>query len=244
MSNKKGENAVLAIVSAMAEELNYLDEYLTGKDGWEKDTENTYINQEIGLLIVSKVFGVGKVNAAYGTADLISDSNPDFIINVGYAGGLIDKAIKGDVAIGTDYVQVDFTPFFNNNPPRIDPSPEDFVLAIEKEALKKGITAYKGRIATGDFFLHSTEQKNRILDDFSPIAFDMESAAVAQVATAKNVPFISLRTFSDLADDKATEQALANKRDRENGQSVPIEHQPIELAVNTAEQYVKLIKRL
>ena len=71
----------------------------------------------------------------------------------------------------------------------------------------------------------------------------MESAAVAQVATAKNVPFISLRTFSDLADDKATEQALANKRDRENGQSVPIEHQPIELAVNTAEQYVELIKR-
>ena len=79
---------MLAIVSAMAEELNYLDEYLTGKDGWEKDTENTYINQEIGLLIVSKVFGVGKVNAAYGTADLISDSNPDFIINVGYAGGI------------------------------------------------------------------------------------------------------------------------------------------------------------
>lgn len=244
MSKKNKESVVLAIVSAMSEELDYLDEYLESKDGWEKKTEDTYTNSGLGVLIVSKVFGVGKVNAAYGTADIINDSDPDLIINVGYAGGLVDKATKGDVAIGTDYVQVDFTPFFKDNTPRIAHSPENVVLAIEKEAFKNGITAFKGRIATGDFFLHSTEQKKQILNEYSPIAFDMESAAVAQVATAKDVPFISLRTFSDLADDKATEQALANKRDRERGESVHIEHQPIELAVNIAERYVELIKRV
>ena len=47
---------------------------------------------------------------------------------------------------------------------------------------------------------YGAKNKNRILEAYSPIAFDMESAAIAQVATAKNVPFIALRTFSDMAD--------------------------------------------
>ena len=243
MSENNKKNAVLAIVSALPEELDFLEEYLQDRDGWKKTKENTYVNAKQRLEIVSKVFGVGKLSAAYGTADLINETDPDLIINVGYAGGLIKEAVKGDVAIGTDYVQVDFVPFFNNNIPQTDPSPVVLVDALEKEASKLNINGYKGRIATGDFFLHSTDQKNKILEEYSPIAFDMESAAVAQVATVKKVPFIALRTFSDLADDTAAEQALANKHDRETGQRIPIEHRPIKLAVNTAERYVDLIKR-
>ena len=172
-------------MSALPEELDFLEEYLQDRDGWKKTKENTYVNAKQRLEIVSKVFGVGKVSAAYGTADLINETDPDLIINVGYAGGLIKEAVKGDVAIGTDYVQVDFVPFFNNNIPQTDPSPVVLVDALEKEASKLNINGYKGRIATGDFFLHSTDQKNKILEEYSPIAFDMESAAVAQVATAK-----------------------------------------------------------
>ena len=70
---------------------------------------------------------------------------------------------------------------------------------------------------------------------------DMESAAVAQVASAKGVPFIALRTFSDLADDNAAYQALLNRSEREKGCSIPIERRPVILAINTFEKDPDLI---
>lgn len=151
---------------------------------------------------------------------------------MGYAGGLIKEARKGDVAIGKEYVQVDFIPFLDENRPGINESPSDFIEKLEKQAYELDIPTFTGKIATGDFFLHSTEQKNQIIEDFAPIAFDMESAAVGQVTTKKNTPFIALRTFSDLADDDAVDAIQENhKEDR-----IPIEQRPVVLALTTLER--------
>lgn len=237
----KGKKTVLAIVSAMQVEIDYVYEYLQERTGWKKNDDNIYENDKKNLRIVAKVFGIGKVNAAFGTADLINEEAPEMIVNVGYAGGLLKGSKKGDVAIGTDYVQVDLNPFFNENLPYIAPSPENVVKALLKEARVSGITVYKGRIATGDFFLHSSDKKKEIVTKYSPIAFDMESAAVAQVASVKGVPFIALRTFSDLADDNAAYQALLNRSEREKGCSIPIERRPVILAINTFEKDPDLI---
>lgn len=223
-----------AIVSAMEVELSYVDEFLNGRDGWEKIKENVYEFENGKLQIITQIMGVGKVNAAYQTADVINEHHPDLIINVGYAGGLIKEAKKGDVAIGKEYVQVDFIPFLDENRPEIAESPSDFIQALEKQAYELDIPTFTGKIATGDFFLHSTEQKNQIIADFAPIAFDMESAAVGQVTTKKNTPFIALRTFSDLADDDAVDAIEENhKEDR-----IPIEQRPVILALTTLEKEI------
>lgn len=221
-----------AIVSAMEVELSYVDEFLIGRDGWKKLKENVYEFNNGKLQVITQIMGVGKVNAAYQTADVINEHQPDLIINVGYAGGLIKEAKKGDVAIGKEYVQVDFIPYLNENRPEVADSPSDFIAQLEKKAKELDIPTFTGKIATGDFFLHSTEQKKRIIAEFNPIAFDMESAAVGQVTTKKNIPFIALRTFSDLADDNAVEAILDNhKEDR-----IPIEQRPIVLALTTLER--------
>ena len=223
-----------AIVSAMEVELSYVDEFLNGRDGWEKIKENVYEFDNGKLQIITQIMGVGKVNAAYQTADVINEHHPDLIINVGYAGGLIKEAKKGDVAIGKEYVQVDFIPFLDENRPEIAESPSDFTKALEKQAYELDIPTFTGKIATGDFFLHSTEQKNQIIADFAPIAFDMESAAVGQVTTKKNTPFIALRTFSDFADDDAVDAIEENhKEDR-----IPIEQRPVILALTTLEKEI------
>lgn len=222
-----------AIVSAMEIELSYVEEFLNGREGWKKIQDNIYDYKDGKLQLITQIMGVGKVNAAYQTADVINEHHPDIIINVGYAGGLIKEAKKGDVAIGREYVQVDFIPFLGENRPEIAQSPDDFIARLEKEAKELDIPAFTGKIATGDFFLHNTEQKKQIIEEFSPIAFDMESAAVAQVATKKNTPFIALRTFSDLADDNAVEAIQDNHK--ENEKRIPIEQRPIVLAIITLE---------
>jgi adenosylhomocysteine nucleosidase len=235
MSEKRYRKA--AVISAMEVELSYMEEFLKEKAAWSKKGTDRYINQESGLEIVTKVLGIGKVNAAYQTADLITQEQPDLIINVGYAGGLVKNARTGDVAIGTEYVQTDFIPYQDIHRPHIANSPSAFVECLEKTAESLNIHAVSGKIATGDFFLHDTEQKKEIIKEFHPIAFDMESGAIAQVATNKQVDFVSLRTFSDLADEDAPD-AFADRDVIQNGTKVPIERYPVLLALTALDEFV------
>lgn len=219
----------IAIVSAMEIEIYYVHEYLKGREDWKKVNEDTYENKVKQLIVTAQVMGVGKVNAAYKTTEIIFQFQPSLIVNVGYAGAVIDNAKRGDVAIGNDYVQVDFTPFLSENKTLINQSPKKVIEQLETVAERLGFTYFTGKIATGDFFLNSSKKKNEIRNEFNPIAFDMESAAVAQVATLKKVDFVALRTFSDLADDDAGKAITAI-----NGH---IEHKPIILLIETIEQF-------
>ena len=77
---------------------------------------------------------------------------------------------------------------------------------------ENGIHSRAGRIATGDFVLFEADKREHIKAEFDPIAFDMESAAVAQVATAKGIDFVSIRSFSDMANTDTIEQ-LSDKKE-------------------------------
>ena len=226
-----------AILGAIDVEIAYIQQYLANRDGWEQTAENEYVNAEKNLKIVSWILGPGKVNAAYGTADIINTYAPDIIINVGVAGGFVKNAKRGDVAIGTHYVQVDFIPFFDKNLPLLAPSPAWFVDSAEKEAEKLAVTATKGTIATGDFFLHDSKQKAEIAQKYNPVAFDMESGAISQVASAKNIDFISIRTFSDFADDNAPNLIFERREAAtvDGVRQVTIEYSPVVIAIHALE---------
>jgi adenosylhomocysteine nucleosidase len=94
------------VVSALPEETEYIADYVKGKPQWEQLGEDHFRNVEKDVNIRVKVLGVGKVNAAFSTADGIHEANPDLIVNIGVAGGLADDLDRGSVAIGTDYVHV------------------------------------------------------------------------------------------------------------------------------------------
>ncbi|MBR4322212.1 5'-methylthioadenosine/S-adenosylhomocysteine nucleosidase [Treponema sp.] len=226
-----------AILAAIDVEIAYLSTFLDGRPGWKQISANEYFNEEKNLKLVSWILGPGKVNAAYGTADIINKYHPDIIVNVGVAGGFVKNARRGDVAIGTEYAQVDFNPFLEKNRPSLAPSPVWFIEQAEKEAEKLEVSASKGLIATGDFFLRDSRQKAVIARKFNPVAFDMESGAISQVASAKSLDFISIRTFSDFADEDAPALILERQKEAKiNGiRKVTIEHSPVIIAVKALE---------
>lgn len=199
------------IVSALPQETEFIDEYLRDNTDWIKQDEGEYVNTIKDIYVYVKVLGVGKVNAAFQTADAINDVNPDLIVNVGVAGGLADDLDRGSVAIGTDYVQVDMKTLIPENSPVIDPTPKYLLEGIIQVAKASEISFRAGRIATGDFVLYERRKRRAIKKEFKPIAFDMETAAVAQVATAKKIDFIGIRSFSDMA-NKKTIGLLSNKK--------------------------------
>ena len=60
-----------------------------------------------------------------------------------------------------------------------------------------GIKVFRGRIASGDAFIASHERRQKIADNFSAIACEMEGAAVGCVCYRNDVPFAILRSISD-----------------------------------------------
>ena len=60
-----------------------------------------------------------------------------------------------------------------------------------------------GSVATGDLFVSSQGEKERLQRDYNALCAEMEGAAVAHVCAVNRVPFAVLRCISDLANDEA-----------------------------------------
>ena len=206
----------ILIVSALPQEIEYVWDYLKEKTAWIRLDEDSFYNESKAIQIKVKVLGVGKVNAAFQTADAIHGFNPDLIINVGVAGGLADDMNRGSVAIGTEYVQVDMKTLLPENSPVIAPTPVRVLNKLISIAEKTGVNYRAGRIATGDFVLYERKKRRAIKKEFNPIAFDMETAAVAQVATAKGIDFVGIRSFSDMATKKTIHLLNLTKKQDES----------------------------
>ena len=137
-------------------------------------------------------------------------------INIGIAGGLSSHLKPLEVILGTSFshhdVRVDqmlhFFPFI------------DSFLADEK-LIKKFAPHFdekhQGKIVSGEGFINEESEKLRIIETFNPLLVDMETSSMAHCCLINEVPFISLRGISDLADAsadvsyKANEQRAADK---------------------------------
>ena len=69
--------------------------------------------------------------------------------------------------------------------------------------LPAGSKAIDGIVASGDIFVDDSALKAQLRDGFGAAAAEMEGAAIAQTAVANGVPFVILRTISDLAEHQA-----------------------------------------
>lgn len=173
------------------------------------------LNQRPVVVVKS---GIGKVNAARCTQVLIDRYGVDYIINTGIAGGLDPSLAIGDIVIAQGLVQHDFdlsafgyargylATGINKDQPTIF-LPDETVSKLLEESAAELISTdkiKKGLIATGDQFISGSAQKEQIRETFSAMAAEMESCAIAQVASQNNVPFAIIRAISDLADGTAS----------------------------------------
>ena len=136
--------------------------------------------------IVTVCCGIGKVNAAVCTQILI------------------DRFGVQEIVISTEVLPHDLDPhFLADYPPYCAVYPADPALIEAAEAVcaAKGVKSWRGRIVSGDAFVTDTAQKASIRERFDPWAVDMETAAIGQTAWRNQIPFVSIRCISDLADD-------------------------------------------
>ncbi|QUW21371.1 5'-methylthioadenosine/adenosylhomocysteine nucleosidase [Sporosarcina sp. Marseille-Q4063] len=212
-NTEQSDKRVIGIIGAMIEEVEIL------RDKIEIESTETIAGMEFykgtldGENIVLVQSGVGKVNAAACTQALVDHFGVDYLINSGVAGGLTPDVTIGDIVISTDAVQHDFDiTAFGEKPGVIARMDTSYFTADEKliqlaqsatEGLNEDINVVQGRIASGDQFIASAEQKEWISENFSPYAVEMEGAAIAHVAHLNEVPFVIIRAISDDASGQA-----------------------------------------
>jgi adenosylhomocysteine nucleosidase len=152
--------------------------------------------------------GIGKVNAAMSTTILLEKYKPDFIINTGSAGGFNPALNVGDVVISTEvrHHDVDVTAFgyeYGQVPqlPAAFLADEKLRSVAESAALEMAeIQVEKGLIATGDSFMQDPKRVEFVRTKFENLqAVEMEAAAIAQVAHQFGIPFVIIRSLSDIA---------------------------------------------
>jgi adenosylhomocysteine nucleosidase len=165
---------------------------------------------------------VGKVNAALTTQLLIDKFGVEKIIFTGIAGGIEPKVAPGDIVISTQLTYHDFGTITPLGFSLFDFSPilADSVLIeiarvasekIDFPPLPKEITGdesnipkvFLGTIVTGDQFIASSKKRKWLRKKFKAYAVEMEGASVAHVCKANDIPFVIIRSISDLADEGA-----------------------------------------
>ena len=143
--------------------------------------------------------GIGKVNAAMGTLMLVNHFAPNYVINSGVAGGADTSVNVMDVVAGAQVAYHDVWCGPESELGRVQGLPLYFEGAEKLlELLPQREDIHKGLICSGDQFIDTMEQVNRIKGNFpDALAVDMESGAIAQVCYLCQVPFLALRVISD-----------------------------------------------
>lgn len=158
----------------------------------------------------------GKVNAAICAQILCSSYDVTHLINTGIAGSLSPELVLGDLVISQDVIYHDFDlskidPGFQVGQVPIPdlympsfPADEGLIsLALEAaETIHPGHVR-PGRIATGDQFICTQIQRNKIIADTQALCAEMEGAAIAHTAYRNGIPFVILRVISDQSDENA-----------------------------------------
>lgn len=154
-----------------------------------------------GCDVVVACAGVGKVNAAMATQQLIDSYRVWGVANAG-AAGAADASLKlFDVVVSATCVHHDVPGFvLPDSYPYYDG--EEFASdGVLLEAAKKASAKWRkpfafGRTATGECFVDDSNRDD-IVARCNPLAVDMETAAMAQTCTANGIPFIAVRCITD-----------------------------------------------
>ena len=191
----------IGIIFAMKEELDALKK-LINIEKIEKIYELTFfygiIDNKTCIFVES---GIGKVNAARTTQILIDKIGVDYIFNIGVAGGISNDLQVGDIVIGEKIVQHDFDITAFNHKKGYIPNvgvyieSDKMLINIASNVITEGV---KGVIATGDIFCSENNMAKKINDKFGALCVEMEGASIAQVCYLCNIPFIIIRSISDV----------------------------------------------
>lgn len=200
------------IVAAMDIEVQALLDNIDSYQEIDIDDSKGYrfiLNNEKYLLVKGKI---GKVNTAFYLGRLALNYKIKRVFNIGTSGG-VDKSLKiNDVIVATKvgYHDVDVTFFGDYELGQMPGSPRYFECDndfIDSKKIDDKYSIKRGIILSGDSFIHKGNYKStNVYTSKDCLSCEMEAAAVGQVCYTLNIPFVVIRSISDLIFENIDEE--------------------------------------
>ncbi len=202
----------IAVIIAMEEEMDLLIQSMTNVTVDKVAGFKISIGLYHGHQLYVAQSGIGKVQAGMVSTILCDHYHPDIIINTGSAAGIGADLSIGDVVVSSKvaYHDVDVTASgyqWGQLPqkPLYFESDKQLVNQIVEAGTMVNQQSHVGLIVSGDQFINGQQQIQQILSHFpEALTVEMEGAAVAQVATQFQVPFVVIRSMSDVGNEEAS----------------------------------------
>lgn len=193
----------IGIIVAMEKELKQLKGLLSSPVTEKQHTKEFFRGKIDDHEVILQQCGIGKVNAAIGTVEMIDAYHPDLIVSSGCAGGASTQLKITDVVVGTHYTYHDVYCGDEVTYGQMVGMPAQYEasekLVQQALSLNSGVGIHAGLIVSGDWFVNSKEKIREILGHFpDALAVDMESCSIAQTCYLYRVPFVSFRIISDI----------------------------------------------
>ncbi len=141
--------------------------------------------------------GVGPEKASLAAARLLGHQPFSLAVSTGFACALITAEV-GALLAGRDVVRAGGRGADVCQAIEVSGAERDMVMALVEGAKPAG---YIGRFVSTDYIVGSASEKRRFSHSTGAIGLDMESAALAAEAQRAQVPFVIVRTASDLLDE-------------------------------------------
>ena len=201
----------IGVIGAMDAEVNAIIEMLAERAVCTVSGIKFYTGTLFSRKVAVAKCGIGKVFAAMCAEAMILNFTPKLLVNTGVGGAVDPKLSPLDIVVAERLVQHDMDTtalgdeaglisginkvYFDADGRAID--------VLSSSAAGLGLSLTVGTVATGDKFISSGQDKERIRTLFGASACEMEGGAIAHVAYVNGVPFAVVRAISDSADGHA-----------------------------------------
>lgn len=198
----------IGIIGAMEQEVAILREQLNDCVTTTIGGCEFYQGSLAGHDVILTRSGIGKVAASIATVLLLDRFAPDAVINTGSAGGFDPTLRVGDVVISHEVRHHDVNvTAFGYEPGQLPQQPAAFesdkaLIAVAEKVMPQfpDLQSRIGLICTGDQFMCEPAHIAKVRETFpTMMAAEMEAAAIAQVCHQFKIPFVVIRSLSDIA---------------------------------------------
>ena len=198
----------IGIIGAMEPEIAILRDQINNRETETIAGCEFYRGELAGHDVILTRSGIGKVAASIATTILLDRFEPDCVINTGSAGGFDPELRVGDVVISDEVRHHDVNvTAFGYEPGQLPQQPAAFIsdsklIEVAKQVMHQlpELQSRIGLICTGDQFMCDPDHIEQVRQTFPDMmAAEMEAAAIAQVCHQFKVPFVVIRSLSDIA---------------------------------------------
>jgi len=194
---------MIAILCAIRQEISPLAACMNVSRKYNIDEIPFYQGDIDGRPLTLVQGGIGRNNAIKAASCLLESTSVDLLISAGVAGGIRHGLNVGDLVVA-ERVGYSRQDDFDGDELQLEYDfvcKEDIVQLARECSNEPETKLHFGNLLTVDKVISKASTKRRIGEQNSFLAVEMESAAVAEVASEKGVAFAAIRSISDDIDD-------------------------------------------